>query len=196
MNTLKAETRSMETKAKRLRKEGYITGNLFGRELKDSIPVKIARKDAEKGLKGCLPGTQLMLELDGKTYDVLIKEMHYDSIKRQMLEVDFQALVQNEKVHSVAEVVLTNVEKVTEGVVEHLTKEISYKALPADLVDKIVIDASTLRLGDSLKVRDLEIAKNERVDILTNLDALVVNVIVGKAGVGADDDEAAATEEK
>ena len=29
MDTLKAEKRSMETKAKRLRREGYVTGNLF-----------------------------------------------------------------------------------------------------------------------------------------------------------------------
>ena len=30
MDTLKAEKRSMETKAKRLRREGYVTGNVFG----------------------------------------------------------------------------------------------------------------------------------------------------------------------
>jgi len=189
MNTLKAEMRSMETKARRLRKEGYITGNLFGRELKSSIPVKIKRKEAERSMKGCMPGTQMLLEVEQKTYDVLVKEMHYDAIKRQMLEVDFQVLVQNEKVHSVAEVVLTNVDKVTEGVVEHLTKEVSYRAYPRDLVDKIVIDASTLRLGDSLKVSDLELAKNEKVEILTNLDALVVNVIIGRAGVSAEETE-------
>ena len=33
MNTLKAEKRTMDTKAKRLRREGYVTGNVFGREM-------------------------------------------------------------------------------------------------------------------------------------------------------------------
>ena len=33
MDTLKAEKRSMETKAKRLRREGYVTGNVFGKEI-------------------------------------------------------------------------------------------------------------------------------------------------------------------
>ena len=43
MNTLKAETRTMDTKAKRLRREGYVTGNVFGKEIEGSLPVKIAK---------------------------------------------------------------------------------------------------------------------------------------------------------
>ena len=42
MNTLKAEKRSMDVKAKRLRREGYVTGNVFGREIEGSIPVKMS----------------------------------------------------------------------------------------------------------------------------------------------------------
>ena len=40
MNTLKAEKRSMDIKAKKLRREGYVTGNVFGRSLAESIPVQ------------------------------------------------------------------------------------------------------------------------------------------------------------
>ena len=48
MNTLKAEKREMSVKAKKLRKEGFIVGNLVGRDIKDSIPLKIEEKEAEK----------------------------------------------------------------------------------------------------------------------------------------------------
>jgi len=34
MDTLKAEKRDMSTKAKRLRREGYVTGNVFGHAIK------------------------------------------------------------------------------------------------------------------------------------------------------------------
>ena len=44
MNTLKAEKRSMDDKAKKLRREGYVTGNVFGRSLAESIPVRLRRK--------------------------------------------------------------------------------------------------------------------------------------------------------
>ena len=42
MNTLKAEKRSMDVKAKRLRREGYVTGNVFGREDRRFHPGKNA----------------------------------------------------------------------------------------------------------------------------------------------------------
>ena len=51
MNTLKAEKRNMQTKAKKLRREGYVTGNVFGREIEGSIPVQMTQKEAEKFLK-------------------------------------------------------------------------------------------------------------------------------------------------
>ena len=53
MNTLKAEKRSMSDKAKKLRREGYVTGNVFGRSIAESIPVQIEKKEAEKFLSVC-----------------------------------------------------------------------------------------------------------------------------------------------
>ena len=128
MTTLKVQRRNMETKAKKLRREGYVTGNLFGKEIEGSIPLQIEKQEAERIERECMKGSQLYLELDGKTYDVLIKEMDYRPMDHQILEMDFQALVKGEKVHSVAEVILLNKEKVTEGVLEQLLEEIAYKA--------------------------------------------------------------------
>ena len=48
MNTLKAEKRNMQTKAKKLRREGFVTGNVFGREMKESMPIQILKADAER----------------------------------------------------------------------------------------------------------------------------------------------------
>ena len=48
MNTLKAEKRSMDIKAKKLRREGFVTGNVFGKKLAESIPVKIEKSAIEK----------------------------------------------------------------------------------------------------------------------------------------------------
>ncbi len=177
MTTLKVQRRNMETKAKELRRQGYVTGNLFGKEIEASIPLKIEKRDAEKIQKECLKGSQLYLELDGKQYDVLLKDIEYDSMKNQIVELDFMALVKGEKVHSVAEIVLHNKEKVVEGALEQLLTEISYKALPEALIDKIDVDCGNLRVGDTIKVSDLEIANDQNIEIMTHLDAPVVSVI-------------------
>ena len=191
MTTLKVQRRNMETKAKKLRREGYVTGNLFGKEIEGSIPLQIEKQEAERIERECMKGSQLYLELDGKTYDVLIKEMDYRPMDHQILEMDFQALVKGEKVHSVAEVILLNKEKVTEGVLEQLLEEIAYKATPEELVEKVEIDCATLRLGDTLKVADLDIAKNDKIDLQTDLDAPIVSILASNNEVPEDEEESA-----
>ena len=188
MTTLKVQRRNMETKAKKLRREGYVTGNLFGKEIEGSIPLQIEKQEAERIERECMKGSQLYLELDGKTYDVLIKEMDYRPMDHQILEMDFQALVKGEKVHSVAEVILFNKEKVTEGVLEQLLEEIAYKATPEELVEKVEIDCATLRLGDTLKVADLDIAKNDKIDLQTDLDAPIVSILASNNEVPEDEE--------
>ena len=54
---------------------------------------QIEKQEAERIERECMKGSQLYLELDGKTYDVLIKEMDYRPMDHQILEMDFQALV-------------------------------------------------------------------------------------------------------
>ncbi len=192
MNTLKAEKRDMTTKAKKLRREGYVTGVIYGREMKESIPLKMEKPAVERVLKTGGKGSQVMLEVDGQTYDALIKEIDYNSLKGQLLEVDFQALVSNEKVHSVAEIILLNHEAVQESVIQQMLQEVSYRALPADLVDKIKIDVSSMKVGDTLKVEDLEIAKNPEIDLQTPLDATVATVIEVRTAPAEDESEEAA----
>ena len=124
MTTLKAEKRSMDVKAKRLRREGYVTGNVIGKEIAGSVPVKILKTEAERLLKTCTKGSRINLEVDGTPMDVLIKDISLNPMKGEIMEMDFQALVNGEKVHSVAEVYLLNHEKVTTGILQQHLQEI------------------------------------------------------------------------
>ena len=62
------------------------------------------------------------------------------------------------------------------GVLQDELKEVAYKALPADLVDKIKVDVAGMKIGDTLRVKDLEIAKNKNIHITTDLEAVVATV--------------------
>ena len=175
MNTLKAEKRSMDIKAKKLRREGYVVGNVFGKKIEGSIQVKFHTLELEKFLKKAHKGSQIMLDVEGTQYDALIKDVAYNPVAGRIDEIDFQALVSTEKVHSVAEIVLLNHEKVEAGVLQEDLEEISYKALPADLVDKVQVDVGEMKIGDVIKVKDLEIAKNPNIDLKTDPEAVVVS---------------------
>ena len=66
MNTLKAEKRDMTIKARKLRREGFVTGCIFGREMEESIPLKMAKSDVEKLLRPKVRAEESVLKLTGK----------------------------------------------------------------------------------------------------------------------------------
>ena len=177
MNTLKAEKRSMDVKAKKLRREGYVVGNVFGREIEGSIPVKMPRGEVEKFLKVDGKGSQIMLDIEGTQYDVLIKDIAYNPIAGGIDEIDFQALVSNEMVHSVAEMVFENHQKILSGVFQVDLEEIAYKAYPSAIVDKVRIDVGDMKVGDVIRVKDLPLAADKDVHITTDLEAVVASVV-------------------
>ena len=194
MNTLKAEKRNMQTKAKKLRREGYVTGNVFGREIEGSIPVQMTQKEAEKFLKANGKGSQIMLDIDGESHNVLIKEVDYNPLKGRVDEMDFQALVKDEVVHSVAEIVLVNHDKLESGVLQQQLEEVSYKALPSALVEKVIVDVGDLKVGETIKVKDLDIAKDKDVKLITDPEADVAGGAAVHNDVPETDEEEAAVE--
>lgn len=176
MITLKAEKRDLAIKAKKLRREGYVTGNIFGKEIAESIPIQMDKSAVDRLMKTCGKGSRITLKIEDESYNVLIKDVEFNPIKGQFDEIDFQTLVSNEKVHSVAEIVLLGHDKITEGVIQQHLEEISYRALPDALIDKVKIDVGTMRVGDSVKVGDLEIAENPNIDLLTDPEMIVVSI--------------------
>ena len=187
MDVLKAEKRDMSVKARRLRREGFVTGNVCGKDIEGSIPVKMDKKDVNHILKDNSKGGQILLEVDGETHNVLIKEIHYNALDNIVEEIEFQALVKNQKVQSVAEIVLENRDKVDGGVVQEQLEEIEYRALPENLVEKIILDVGDLKVGDVLRVKDLDIFKNEAVDVLSDPEAQVVTVTAVKKEADAEE---------
>ena len=186
MNTLKAEKRDMTIKAK---------GCIFGREMKESIPLKMTKSDVEKLLKTEGKGGRIRLEVDGEPYDALIKEVDYNPLKGGVDEIDFQALVSTEKVHSSAEIHLINADKLVAGVPQQMLHEVDFKALPSALVEKIELDVGDLKVGDTIRVKDLDIARDKDVDVTTDPEATVVTVTEVHVAAADTEEEETATEE-
>ena len=123
----------------------------------------------------------------------MIKEVDYNPLKGRVDEMDFQALVKDEVVHSVAEIVLVNHDKLESGVLQQQLEEVSYKALPSALVDKVEIDVAKLRIGDTIKVKDLSLAQDKDVHLVTDPETTVVTVTESHIAI-ADDEDSEETE--
>ena len=108
MMTLAAEKRDPEVKAKKLRREGYSTGVLYGREMKENVSLKYTEKDALNFIKKAKEGAQTMLDISGEKVDALVKNIDYDPLSKKILALDFQALVAGEVVAATVPVTFVN----------------------------------------------------------------------------------------
>ena len=175
MMTLKAEKRDPQVKAKKLRREGYTTGVLYGREMKENVALKYAEKDALSFIKKAKEGAQTMLDIAGEKVDALVKNIDYDPLSKKILALDFQALVAGEVVSATVPVTFVN-EEVVQGVFEPEITEIHYKADPAHLLDPIEIDLAKLPQGTkTLYVKDLKL-EEKGVTVVTTADSQLFHV--------------------
>lgn len=176
MITLKVEKRNPEVKAKKLRRDGFVCGVLYGKEMKESTPIQLTEPEALRFIKANKEGTQVMLDLDGKQVDALVKNIDYDPMKKQIMALDFQALVAGETVATSVQVILEN-EDAAQGIVEQTLNEVHYKADPANMLDTIVIDFKTLSPDvREFHVKDLVIPEGKTVHLTTPEDTLIFHI--------------------
>ena len=62
MTTLKTTKRNPEVKAKKLRRDGFATGVLYGREMDENIPLQFSAVDASRFIKSHKEGSQVILD--------------------------------------------------------------------------------------------------------------------------------------
>lgn len=197
MITLKAEKRNPNVKAKKLRREGYVTGILSGKEMKEPVALQFDAAEAAKFIKANKEGTQIYLDIEGEKVDALVKNIDYNPIEKQLMALDFQALVAGEKISTTVAVKLEHTELV-QGIVEQEMEEIHYKADPANLLDTIVIDFNGYPADvRDIHVKDLPIPEGKQVHFITPEDAVVVHIGEYEATPEEDEDaEGAETEAK
>ena len=188
MITLKAEKRNPNVKAKKLRREGYVTGILSGKEMKEPVALQFDGAEAAKFIKTNKEGTQIYLDIEGEKVDALVKNIDYDPLSKKILALDFQALVAGEVVAATVPVTFIN-EEVVQGVFEPEITEIHYKADPAHLLDPIEIDLAKLPQGTrTLYVKDLKL-EEKGVTVTTTADSQLFHI--GEYAKAEEEDEEA-----
>ncbi|NLL38367.1 MAG: 50S ribosomal protein L25 [Clostridiales bacterium] len=195
MDTIKAEKRNPNLKAKQLRRTGFVPGCIFGKNLNPSLEIQIKQNEAAQFLKSNSTGSTVQIALGRKKYFTLLKEISHNPLSNQIEHLSFQELVKGEPVSSAARIILLNREKV-QDLINQTLFEIPYKTIPSKLVDRIEIDLEGMKAGDSVKVEDLDFAKDEEIELLIPADSMIFNIVEPrKAAVEEETAEEAAGEE-
>lgn len=189
--TVEAEKRDLVStgKLKVLRKSGWVPAVVYGAQegakgskKKAAVTadlLKIQEKPFLKSL-GTHQTSNLIINLKVSSHsdNVIIKEIQRDVISRQLLHVDFQRISMTEKIQVKIPVHLIGEApgvKLSGGILEHITREVSISALPKDIPDALNVDISNLQLGHGISLKDIPAIPG--VDILTDGGHLVVNVV-------------------
>lgn len=133
----------------------------------------------------------VQLKVGSQDFLALIKDAHFNPVRRRLQHIVFQAIRQDEKVEAEVPIRLEGdipAEKVGLMVL-HQLDHVEIEALPKDLVDELVVDATKLiELGDKITVEDLVVPAG--ITILTEADHPIATVVETKAQISEEDEEA------
>jgi large subunit ribosomal protein L25 len=143
--------------AKRLRREGYVPGVVYGGRDGDCTSFKVNWRS----LRQVLVGGQALIDLNvaGKTRPVIVKDQHQHPVRDELLHIDLLEVRLDETIQTQVNVHLEGAEEAPGikegGVLEHITHQLNIEALPTDIPDTIHVDVSGLEIAATMHLSDL-----------------------------------------
>jgi large subunit ribosomal protein L25 len=165
--------------SRRLRREGFVPGVLYGRS--DPASFVVAERELRRVLTG--PGglhAILDIAIDGgSTQPAILKDYQQDPVKGKLLHIDLQEVRLDEAITASVVVSLVGAEDapgVREGgVLSQISREISVSALPLEVPEHIDVDVSGMEIGGTLRLA--EVPTFEGVTYLDDPDETVIATI-------------------
>ena len=176
---LKAEERTvLGKKVKKLRREGFLPGNVYGKGL-NSVALQVKLPEFKDVYKEAGETGLVDLSYGDKKKPVLIKNLQMNHATQTLLHVDFYQVNLKEKVKAMVPIVLIGeAQAVTDkvGLVLQNLNDVEIEALPDNLSENIEVDITALaEIGQQVTVADLKAP--EGVEILTDPAQTVAKVV-------------------
>lgn len=164
--------------ANRLRKKGLIPANIYARH-EDNINIAISEAEFLRVYKEA--GTTSVLNIligDNNSVPGIIKEIQKHPFKNEILHVDFQKVNMDEKIRMIIPIVLINRDdiedvKTKQAVLMQMIDEVEIECLPGDIPEAIEVDVSGMDLENPIVLSDLDIAKNDDITVLAEMDEVI-----------------------
>jgi large subunit ribosomal protein L25 len=166
-----------------LRRDGVVPAVIHNHG-QESVHVMAPETELTKVYLAAGKHHPLNLEVGSEKYLALIKDAHFDPVKRRLQHVVFQAIRQDEAVEAEVPIRIEGdipAEKVGLMVL-HQLDSVEVEALPKDLPDELVVSAEKLaELHDKLTVADLQVPSG--VTVITDSEHPIATVVETRAMV-------------
>ena len=166
--------------ARRLRAADAIPGVLYGQGMAP-LSVSVGRRDLRLALSGPAGfNTVLSLEVDGKKYPAVIKDVQRHPVKRNVHHIDFLQINMKELLTVAVPLHLEGEAKAVMaqgGLVDPAVDTIEVECTPDDMPNEFVVDISDMQPGDVIRLSDLTMPKG--VTALGDPDMHIVAALHG-----------------
>jgi large subunit ribosomal protein L25 len=164
--------------AERIRKENHVPCIIYGGDVQKSF---VLHSTAFKELVYTPDFKLVEVELDGKTYKCILQDIQFHPVTDQIMHADFLNLVDGSPVKVQVPI---RFDGTAEGVkqggkLQQKKRKIKIKTLPESMIDELRVDVSHLTMGQSVRVRDVNVP--EGVQIMTDPGTPLAAVIVPRA---------------
>jgi len=165
-------------KVKRLRREGIIPANVYGRGL-DSLAIQVVRDDLVRVVRTAGRNEIIYLRLDGEEpRPTFVRQIQRNPVTDAILHVDFYQISLLEKVRMEVPVALVGsapAEQAYGGTLLHSLDSITVEGLPTDIPSVIEVDVSGLEEIDAaIHVGELDVS--DRVAVLSDPEVVVAKI--------------------
>ena len=179
-----------KTKAKNLRREGYIPGILYGAG-KKPVPFKLLSHNFIHFLH-TIHGEQVIVNLKfkgekKKHHMAILKDTQCDPVEDTVIHVDFQRVdTKKPIVVEVPFIIVGEAKGVKEGgILEEIYRSVEVEALVQDIPEHIEIDVSELGIGDSIHIGDIQFPEGIKPE---DEPDVTIAVVVAPAGEGEEEE--------
>ncbi|ADD03027.1 ribosomal 5S rRNA E-loop binding protein Ctc/L25/TL5 [Thermoanaerobacter italicus Ab9] len=182
--------------ARRLKKQGYIPGILYGKDMTENIPLAVEYNKFQRLLQQHGRNVLFNVIVDGSTHNAVVKEIQEDTLKGKIIHIDFQRVSMHEEIEATVPLKFEGIGLIESkgGIVQHQLWELTVESLPDKIPQEIVVDLSKLEIGDTLFVKDIQVP--EGVKVIDDPDEIVVSVLAPRESEEEEAEEAAETEKE
>lgn len=160
--------------SKKARAAGKLPAVIYGSSV-ESLPVLVDLKEFEDTIRAVGANGVFSLDIDGEVYKVFVKDTASYALTPKLYHIDLQAFTAGEKVTMTIPVYVVGEENIQEGNVSQSVSEIDIEIAPEDAPTSFDIDVSSLEIGDSVVVSDIELP--EGAELLSEDDLTVLSVL-------------------
>lgn len=160
--------------SKKARAAGKLPAVIYGSSV-ESLPVLVDLKEFEDTIRAVGANGVFSLDIDGEVYKVFVKDTASYALTPKLYHIDLQAFTAGEKVTMTIPVYVVGEENIQEGNVSQSVSEIDIEIAPEDAPTSFDIDVSSLEIGDSVVVSDIELP--EGAELLSEEDLTVLSVL-------------------